>query len=435
MGFSATAQQPLSLKQAVEMALQRHPSLAAASARTRAAETRVGQARAGLMPRATYIEGFQTSDNPVFAFGTVLTQRRFTEANFRIDALNHPGFLNNFQSQVGVEQLLWDFGGTKALMRVAELGKSLSEQEERLQRLARIVTVAKTYHVVSLTQANLEVARAAVASAESDFERAKAVRAAGMSTDADVLSIQVHVAAMKEQEIRRQYELEVAQAALNETLGLPLDDRYELTTPLTPARTEAGELKTREETAHMQRPELRRADLGRQIAESERTAARAGLYPHVVARGMFEADRGRFVRQTGANWFFGAGLRWNVFDGGASRKRMEEASHMVAAAAAGERQAKAGIGLELRQANAALASARQRMEVAEVAVAQAEESLRIIRNRYEAGLATVHELLRNQTAWMEAKTRRLSAIYDQRIAAVVLDHATGSLTGESDVLE
>ena len=64
------------------------------------------------------------------------------------------------------------------------------------------------------------------------MERAEAVRAAGMSTDADVLSIRVHLAAMTEQRIVRTAAVEVARAALNDALGLPLETAQTLSTPL-----------------------------------------------------------------------------------------------------------------------------------------------------------------------------------------------------------
>jgi outer membrane protein TolC len=93
------------------------------------------------------------------------------------------------------------------------------------------------------------------------------------------------------------------------------------------------------------------------------------------------------------------------------------------------------VRLETRQAEADLQAARERVTVTEDAVAQADESLRIIRNRYSNGLATVTDLLRSETALVEAKTRRLAALYDLRIAAVQLDAASGSLNGDSDVLK
>jgi len=73
--------------------------------------------------------------------------------------------------------------------------------------------------------------------------------------------------------------------------------------------------------------------------------------------------------------------------------------------------------------------------VAAATVEQAEESLRITRNRYQSGLTTVTELLRGETALTEAATRRLAAVHDQRVAAALLELAAGTLSGDSDVLK
>jgi outer membrane protein TolC len=295
-----------------------------------------------------------------------------------------------------------------------------------------IAQVAQTYHSVVLAGESLKVAQQAVASAEADLARAESVRNAGMSTDADVLSIRVHLAAMKEREIERKAGLDVSRAAMNEALGLDLDTPHTLTTPLATAADSRSRADV-EKQAQAERPESRQAGLARQLAESQSAAARAALFPKVVANAAFEADRGRFVNQAGANWFFGASLRWSLFNGG-HRPQIEAASHALASARARERETVSGIRLEVRRAHAAFDSARQRVEVASAAVAHAEESLRITKNRYEAGLDTVTDLLRNETAALEARTRRLAAIYDQRMAAVALELAAGTLSGDSNVL-
>jgi outer membrane protein TolC len=72
--------------------------------------------------------------------------------------------------------------------------------------------------------------------------------------------------------------------------------------------------------------------------------------------------------------------------------------------------------------------------VAKAAVAAAEESLRITRNRYEAGMSNVTDLLRNETALLESRTRYLAAVHDQHIAATMLELAAGRLTPDSEVL-
>ena len=65
---------------------------------------------------------------------------------------------------------------------------------------------------------------------------------------------------------------------------------------------------------------------------------------------------------------------------------------------------------------------------------KAEESLRITQNRYEAAIANVTDLLRTETALLEARTRQLAAVHDQRIAAAMLELVSGTLTPDSAVL-
>src|SRR5688572_15644075 len=118
------AQDGLTLRQAVDTAIAKHPAIAASASQTRAAESRIGQARSGLLPRVAFAESWARSDNPVFVFSSLLTQHQFTESNFQPGPLNRPDFLNNFQSQVTVDQTVFDWGRTKAGVRAAELGRT-----------------------------------------------------------------------------------------------------------------------------------------------------------------------------------------------------------------------------------------------------------------------------------------------------------------------
>jgi outer membrane protein TolC len=126
-------------------------------------------------------------------------------------------------------------------------------------------------------------------------------------------------------------------------------------------------------------------------------------------------------------------MEWNAFDP-AVRRRVEEASHAEASAAARERETAAQLLLERKRAQAQFEAAQERVRVSEAAGAEAEESLRIVKNRYEAGLARVDEVLRAETALLEARMRRLAAVYEQRMGAVAVELAAGALREDSDVL-
>src|ERR1019366_4087008 len=228
------AQDPMSLKDAVRLALEKNQSVAASTATEKAAESRITEARGGNLPKVNYSESWTRSDNPVFVFSSLLTQHQFGEQNFQIGPLNRPDFLNNFQSQISADQTLYDGGQTRHAVRAAELTKDITSEDGRRARMEVIARVVRSYYDALLGAEQLNAASQALRSAQADLDRAESVRSAGMSTDVDVLSIRVHLAGVREQQIRREADLLVARAALNDALGLPLDDAHTLTTGLMP---------------------------------------------------------------------------------------------------------------------------------------------------------------------------------------------------------
>ena len=87
--FTGWAQDPMSLKDAVRVALDRNKAVEASAAARQAAESRVAEARSGGLPKVNYSESWTRSDNPVFVFGSLLTQGQFGAQNFQIGSLNN----------------------------------------------------------------------------------------------------------------------------------------------------------------------------------------------------------------------------------------------------------------------------------------------------------------------------------------------------------
>jgi outer membrane protein len=432
--WSAHGQTALSLNDAVRTALRGNPTIAAAGAAERGAERRVAAARGARLPKVNYSESWTRSDNPVFVFSSLLTQRRFTEENFQVGALNRPGFANQFQSTLSADQVLYDGGQTARAGQTAALARESAGEDSRLARLQTIAAVARAYYDVALGIEQLKSAEQALRSAEADLRRAESVRSAGMSTDADVLSIRVHVAAVEEQRIRRRAELEVARAALNDALGLPLDTEHTLTSALARAVGPERSLADYEAQAIANRPEARQAKLATTMARTQSADARSAMLPEVTAHAGFEADRGRFYEQGGGNWLVTVGVRWNLFNGGSDRARVEESEFAERRRVAEGARTESAIRLQVRRAWAETRSAEQRIEAAQASVAEAEESLRITKNRYDSGMSNVTDLLRTESAVMETRTRYLAAVHDQRIAATMLEAAAGTLNEDAEVL-
>ena len=433
--FPVWAQTPVSLKDAVRLALDKNKSIEASGAATKVAESRISGARSGLLPKVNYSESWTRSDNPVFVFGSLLTQGQFGAQNFEIGALNQPNFLNNFQSQLTADQVLYGAGQTKNAVRSAELARDITSEDGRRTEMEVIAGVVRAYYDSLLAADQLAVTAQAMRSAEADLERAQAIRSAGMSTDVDALSIRVHLASVREQQIRREADVDVTRAALNDAIGLELDTPHTLTSPLVPLVISPEEsLPDQEKTAIAQRPEARQAKLSTNLAETQVASARSNLLPQVTLHAAYEADRQRVVTRGGDNWLVSIGLRWNLFNGFSDKARIEESKFALQRSSAEEARAGSAIRLQVHRAYADLHAATQRIEVAKASVAEAEESLRITQNRYEAGISNVTDLLRTETAVLEARTRHLAAIRDQRVAAAGLELAAGTLTPGSAVV-
>ena len=196
------AQDSLSLREAVQLALRENKAIAATSAAARASTARIDEARSGRLPKLNYSESFVRSDNPVFVFSSLLTQHQFGVENFNIGPLNRPDSINNFQSLLSVDQPIYDAGQTRNAVKSADLSRQMTVEEQRRTQMQVISGVIRAYYGAVLAAESLRTAEQAVRSAEADLKRAESVRAAGMSTDVDVLSIRVHLAAVTEQRIQ-----------------------------------------------------------------------------------------------------------------------------------------------------------------------------------------------------------------------------------------
>ena len=95
------------------------------------------------------------------------------------------------------------------------------------------------------------------------------------------------------------------------------------------------------------------------------------------------------------------------------------------------RKLELAVTFETRQAQLNLDEAQARRATTGQAVAQAEESVQITKDRYANGLALLTQLLDAETALTAARQRRAAAATDLLIAQATLDHALGKVWKDS----
>ena len=126
-----------------------------------------------------------------------------------------------------------------------------------------------------------------------------------------------------------------------------------------------------------------------------------------------------------ASWMVGGELRWALSIGGGESARVAAAEAVLSAARAAETDAKAAVHVEVFAAVKRLDAARARLATGVTAVEQARESERILRNRYDAGLASAGDVLRAATAELDADAQRVAALVDAITARAELTRALG----------
>jgi len=431
---TSAAGKPLTLQEAVAVALEKNPTVQAADAYADAVKEGITVAASGRYPRLDFSEGFTRGNNPVYVFGSLLTQRQFTERNFELSFLNTPPPLDNFRTQFTASMPLWDAGQTSRRVRDARLEAQSAVRAGDRTRQEVVFNVIETYLNGSLARESMRVAQAAVEATKADLVRAQARQEQGLAVPSDLLSAQVQLAQAQEDLLRAQNGVAVADAALNVAMGLPEDAPVALSGQLGEVMFETGTLDERQARALQARPDFQQIEIGRERAANGVHMARAGFLPKVNLFGAWEEDNQTFLTRGGNNWALGATLTFNLFDGGSNRAHLKESRARQRQAEALRSQISSAIRLQVRQAYLNLATARDRVDVSRGAASQAQESLRIIQDRYEAGLSTITDLLRAETARTSAQKNFLNAIFDYRLSYAALELATGELSADSQAV-
>jgi outer membrane protein len=389
-------------------------------------EARAGQreARAAFVPRVSVSESWQRGDQPGFVFSSRLAARQFAASNFAIDALNHPDPVGFFRTSVGVDQTLFDGGRRRASATAAGLGVEIANAGADDTAAGLAVSVTEAYGRVLVAQATEQAATAGLEAAREDRDRAGRRRDAGLATDADVLSLAVHEADLQERAIRARGDLSVARAHLNHLMGNALDRAFSVAEPAEPPSTAGATLDTLYAEADRQRPDLRRASSAVRAADAGVTGARASLWPQVVAQAAVDVS-GTRVTDRASSWLVGGELRWTFSLGGAELARRAAAAAAARRARSERETLTSGVHLDVLTATRRLESAEARRRVGVAAVEQAREGQRIIRNRFEAGVAGVTDVLQASTAVLDAEARAIAARVDVMVGHSLLRRALG----------
>ncbi len=430
-GDTSTVVTPLTLPQAVAMALDKNPLHKASMAGTRISLAAVRESRSPLLPKIMFTESAVRGNDPVFVFGTKLRQQSFTTADFALNRLNTPTPIGNFSSRFSGQWSLFD--GLQSWYSVSRARYMQQASEQQLDRTDQelVFLAVQAYDGVLLAQKQVAVAQDTLKTAQATEDRSHARVESGMAVDSDLLTAQVAVASRKQEVIQAENGLALARAQLALALGMPPDTMYDPQESLTEHGFPVTTVADLEQQAMVKRPDLKRVESERSAQAKSISMAKGAFAPRLNVFGSWETDSPSPGWNGGNNWIAGAELQFDLFDGDSKRAHlaMEKATQEQATAM---RDAfRDQIRLQVRKAYYDYDSARQQVEVARGAIQQAEESLRINQNRYDGGLTTVSDLLLVEEAAHRAQTEYWQAVYRMQSSYAGMELAAGTLTPNS----
>lgn len=421
----------LTIGEAVRKAILANPLVGAARAGERVAEARVSESKAGRLPFLQLEQTLTHSNNPVFVFGSLLEQEGFSSGYFDTGFLNDPPSMNNYRSLLNLKVPVFNKFKTSTAIEEARIGrKQASADTEWTEQQIRF-QVIRAFYGVLVAQAREIVAAETVKAAEKEAADIREMLDQGMAVKSDLLAMQVQLADFRQNLSQASGAVKTAKAALNTVLARPIDTPFQV----------AGQLESRAfllpgenelvKIALVSRPDYQKANHEISAMEQKIKAAGGQWWPDLNVFAQVGRSS-RNITDGSSDFAIGAGLTFNILDFGRGARIEQARAGADAVRAQAQYQANA-IRLEIAQSYQMFNTSKERLEVASSAVAQAMEALRIVQDRHEAGLTTITEVLRAQTAMLGAKMNLLGAQYDLYLSFAKTKLAAGSLTGVEEM--
>jgi outer membrane protein len=407
----------LSLDAALRIGRTHQPQLRQAQALTAAADARVDEARAPLLPQLSATAGYlRRTVNPVAQSGVNgfggANPANWNTANF-------------FSSGLSLSQLVWDFGQAWERRKAARATADAQEETERTTALTTDLAIRTTFFTARTARDAVTVAKEALANQNTHVDQIKAFTEIGTHPEIDLLQAQSDQANAEVSLINAQNDYATARVVLNQAMGVEAPASYEVVgEPTTPIDGEAGALEPLVDEAVRARPDVT-AIVDQVRAQELTNRATADRYFPAVSASTGLTYAGQDLGQLTWNWSAGLTLAWPIIEGGLVRATQREGDASLAALRTQVDILRQQIRVDVDAARLAIAAAKAALVASERGLANARGRLDLAEVRYKTGVGTGIELSDAQLAATNAAFLKLQTTLKLDTARAQLQKALG----------
>ncbi len=399
---------PLTLAQAIDIALANNPDTRTAWLQARAAEYAVGSARSAYYPEVDVLASATRSRGAAEGASAQTT----------------------IAPSLALTYLLFDFGGREAEVEQARQTLAAANFSNNAVMQDVVLRVQQQYYALLDAEALLDAQAATLKERRASLDAAEARHNAGVATIADVLQARTALSQAELTSETIEGNLRTIEGTLSTTMGLPATTRFDFgALPLEiPAQQLTEDVGRLIEQAVKQRPEVSAARAFAERARARVREVRSDYLPSITAT----ASAG----QTFFNGFdtratpFSAGiaLRFPLFTGWRNVYDVRQAESEVQIASEDVRGLEQQVGLQVWTSYHALQTATRRLATSRDLLASAQQSANVATERYRAGVGNIIDLLTAEAALEVARAQEVQARADWFVSVAQLAHDTGSLT-------
>ena len=411
--------QPLGLAECRKMAIDHNESLRTADNAVRQAELDRQIAFAGYLPKvdgslaALYMKDIDVMGMKLLTHGTYMAGLTLT-------------------------QPLYAGGQITAGNRLARIGKEVAEQQRRQAQMQVIADVDKAYYTLIAVGSKVQMLEAYARQMQGLYDQVEASVNADLATRDDLLRISA-----KQREIDYQLQKarngeELCHLALANAIGADLQSRITPTDTIIviePPADISDDISCRPEV-HLLETQVEAKQQMVKMARANYLPV-AGLSLGYTHYGNLKVE-GASMGSDGNYYPFTQSYHDNIpmavvsvsvplFHWGAEFKKVKKAKLDVENARQALEQNKRGMRIEVRQAVQNLTDGYRMVETARIGQQQAEENLRVMRQKFDNQMATMTDLLDAQSQWQQARSNMIEAQTQYKIYQTDYLMVTGRL--------
>ncbi|MGK7937642.1 MAG: TolC family protein [Xenococcaceae cyanobacterium] len=424
---------PITLEQAIGLALRNNKDLQISKLNLQQSEQELREARAALYPEL---------DADLEARGRD-TQRNIIETSpdgsrsRRTDRFGNS--TDDFEEITGdvtaTVELSYDvYAGGRRSADIKRAKRQFRFNELDVERITEQTRFAATrdYYGLQDADAQVEIRKAGVEDASQTLRDAQLLEQAGLGTRFEVLSAEVELADAEQALTLALAQQNIARRQLAQTLSIGQQVELQTADEIEEAGVWSISLEETIVLAYKHRAELEQQLVLRELNEQQRQIALSDIRPQVSLFAAYQYQVVDFGNTRGGDedenqYRFGARLIWRIFDGGRAIARADQAKTDIEINETEFANQRNQIRLQVEQGYYSLQANQRNIGTSQKALELAEESLRLARLRFQAGVGTQTDVIDSQTRLTTARGNLLTAIIEYNQSLNELQRAVTNL--------